>query len=155
MARSPQQNAGQARRANAIDCHVGGRLRKRRTELGWTQERLGEALGLTFQQIQKYEHGTNRIGASRLYELTRILNVPVAYFFTDLAVSTGDGQTGPGMAEAEGEPYHAAPAMTPEAAELVRHFARIEDARARRALIEMARSLAPPAPNSDGRARPE
>ena len=64
---------------NPLDVHVGGRIRLRRTLLGISQEKLGEAIGLTFQQVQKYERGANRIGASRLYELSRVLEVPVAY----------------------------------------------------------------------------
>src|SRR3712207_3922396 len=67
--------------ANEIDAHVGSRLRLRRLLLGVSQERLGDALGLTFQQIQKYERGANRIGASRLYDLARAFDVPIGYFF--------------------------------------------------------------------------
>ena len=69
---------------NPIDVHVGNRVRLRRTRLGMSQERLGEALGLTFQQVQKYERGANRVGASRLYDLSRVLEVPVSYFFDDM-----------------------------------------------------------------------
>src|SRR3954466_14965806 len=68
---------------NPIDIRVGTRLRLRRNMLGLSQERLGEAIGLTFQQVQKYEHGANRIGASRLHELSQVLNVPVSFFFDD------------------------------------------------------------------------
>src|ERR687896_162580 len=71
-------------RPNPIDVHVGKRLRLRRTLLGMSQERLGELLGLTFQQVQKYERGVNRIGSSRLYELGQILDVPVSFFFDDM-----------------------------------------------------------------------
>lgn len=70
---------------NPIDVHVGSRVRLRRTLLGLSQERLGEAVGLTFQQIQKYERGANRIGASRLFEFSRILDVPVSFFFDDMS----------------------------------------------------------------------
>src|SRR5215218_3069981 len=69
---------------NPVDVRVGGRLRLRRNMLGLTQEQLGEAIGLTFQQVQKYERGANRIGASRLYELSRILDMPVSFFFDDM-----------------------------------------------------------------------
>ena len=65
---------------NPIDIHVGSRIRLRRTMLGMSQEKLGESLGITFQQIQKYEKGTNRVGASRLQNISSILNVPVAFF---------------------------------------------------------------------------
>src|SRR3712207_4575070 len=68
---------------NPIDFRVGARLRLRRNMLGLSQERLGEAIGLTFQQVQKYERGAHRIGASRLYELSRVLDVPVSFFFDD------------------------------------------------------------------------
>ena len=71
-------------RPSPIDIHVGSRIRLRRTLLGMSQERLGEALGLTFQQVQKYERGVNRVGASRLFDLSRVLDVPISFFFDDL-----------------------------------------------------------------------
>ena len=71
------------KKPNPIDTHVGSRVRLRRTMLGMSQEKLGEALGITFQQVQKYEKGSNRIGASRLQNISDVLNVPVAYFFED------------------------------------------------------------------------
>src|SRR3569833_3753192 len=70
---------------NPVDVHVGARVRLRRTLLGMSQEKLGEAIGLTFQQVQKYERGANRIGASRLFDLSRVLDVPVSFFFDDTA----------------------------------------------------------------------
>src|ERR1700733_12990057 len=72
------------RRPNPIDCYVGSRIRIRRTLLGLSQEQLGAHLGLTFQQIQKYEKGSNRVGASRLFEIARILNVSIPYFYDDM-----------------------------------------------------------------------
>src|SRR6266567_5359493 len=69
---------------NPTDSHVGARVRLRRTLLGMSQEKLGNAIGLTFQQVQKYERGANRIGASRLFDLSRVLDVPVAFFFDDM-----------------------------------------------------------------------
>src|ERR1700724_1363620 len=72
-------------RPNPIDIHVGARVRLRRTLLGMSQEKLGEAIGLTFQQVQKYERGANRVGDSRLYDLSRVLDVPVAFFFEEMA----------------------------------------------------------------------
>ena len=85
---------------NPIDVHVGKRLRLRRTLLGMSQERLGERLGLTFQQVQKYERGANRIGSSRLFELGQILDVPVSFFFDDMpraetAAGQGTSDSGP------------------------------------------------------------
>src|ERR1700683_3458182 len=76
-----------------IDVHVGARLRLRRTLLGMSQEKLGQAIGLTFQQVQKYERGANRIGASRLYDLSRVLDVPVSFFFEEMAPGAA-GATG-------------------------------------------------------------
>src|SRR5512144_1355925 len=77
---------------NPVDIHVGSRVRLRRTLLGLSQEKLGEAVGLTFQQIQKYERGANRIGASRLFEFSRILDVPVSFFFEDMAERLQEGE---------------------------------------------------------------
>src|ERR1700734_2325909 len=71
-------------RPSPIDIHVGSRIRLRRTLLGMSQERLGDSLGLTFQQVQKYERGVNRVGASRLFDLSRVLDVPISFFFDDM-----------------------------------------------------------------------
>src|SRR5262249_58573884 len=81
---------------NPIDVHVGSRVRLRRTLLGMSQEKLGEAIGLTFQQVQKYERGANRVGASRLFDLSRVLDVPVSFLFEDLPGFAGSeaGATG-------------------------------------------------------------
>jgi transcriptional regulator with XRE-family HTH domain len=76
--------AGKESRPRPIDVHIGSRIRLRRTLLGMSQERLGEALGLTFQQVQKYESGVNRVSASRLFDLSRVLNVPIGFFFDDV-----------------------------------------------------------------------
>ncbi len=88
MAR-PEQAVGGDRESgpSPIDVHVGSRIRLRRTLLGMSQERLGEALGLTFQQVQKYERGVNRVGASRLFDLSRVLDVPISFFFDDIPES--------------------------------------------------------------------
>src|SRR5215831_229867 len=75
---------------NPTDVHVGSRVRLRRTLLGMSQEKLGEAIGLTFQQVQKYERGANRVGASRLFDLSRVLDVPVSYFFEEMEASVAD-----------------------------------------------------------------
>src|SRR5579875_1614359 len=90
-------------RASPIDAHVGTRIRLRRTLLGMSQEKLGEALGLTFQQVQKYERGVNRVGASRLFDLSRVLDVPISFFFDDLpdSLSGFSGKRAAGMAEAQ------------------------------------------------------
>ncbi|MBT7504712.1 MAG: helix-turn-helix transcriptional regulator, partial [Rhodospirillales bacterium] len=88
---------------NPVDIHVGARVRLRRTLLGISQERLGDAVGLTFQQIQKYERGANRIGASRIYELSRILDVPVSFFFEDMPdeLETHEGRFSAGLRDKE------------------------------------------------------
>lgn len=81
---TPRNTSGRLKGINPIDCHVGARIRRRRVELGMSQEKLGEALGLTFQQVQKYERGANRVGASRLYDMGRILGVEIGWFFADM-----------------------------------------------------------------------
>src|SRR6187431_2424895 len=88
---------------NPTDKHVGARVRMRRIMLGMSQEKLGDALGLTFQQVQKYEKGTNRIGASRLQQISDILKVPVSFFFE--GAPTGPGQSSSGMGEVPSPAY--------------------------------------------------
>jgi transcriptional regulator with XRE-family HTH domain len=129
------------KQANAVDAHVGGRVRSRRALLGLSQERLGEMLGLTFQQIQKYERGANRISAGRLFELARILGVGVPYFYEGL---TEDGpRRSYGFAEDE------APAPTPkesvtraEGMQLTTAYGQISDPKVRRQVLELVKSLA-------------
>lgn len=128
-----------ARRANPIDVHVGGRVRLRRMLLGMSQEKLGERLGLTFQQIQKYEKGVNRIGASRLFDMARVLGVPIQFFYDE--VPNGDSTEATGMADVSTE-YVPDLITTREGFELNKAFARIPDARVRRAVVELVRSLA-------------
>ena len=133
-----------AEKPNPIDVHVGGRLRLRRTLLGMSQERLGEALGLTFQQVQKYERGANRIGASRLYHLSRILDVPVAFFFEELTdaeplgvLSALDAANAPTPAGSAGESM-----LRRETLELVRAYYRIGDPEVRRRLFDLTKAIA-------------
>src|SRR6202046_816345 len=90
---------------NPTDKHVGSRVRMRRMMLGMSQEKLGDALGLTFQQVQKYEKGTNRIGASRLQQIPQILQVPVAFFFEGAPIVPGEFEPPPGMQEAPSPAY--------------------------------------------------
>src|SRR5262245_27340102 len=95
-----------SRRANPVDVHVGGRVRLRRMLLGMSQEKLGEHLGLTFQQIQKYEKGINRIGASRLFDLSQVLGVPVQFFYDEApSGAQSAGAAAPGFAEQPDESY--------------------------------------------------
>ena len=109
---------------NPIDRHVGARVRMRRMLIGMSQEKLGEALGLTFQQVQKYEKGANRISASRLQQISEALNTPLAYFFKGAPVSDGAAQGG--MAEASADDnYFSDFVMTSEGLSLNRAFARI------------------------------
>ncbi len=112
-----------------VDAHVGSRVRLRRTLLGMNQTQLGEALGLTFQQVQKYERGTNRISASRLWHLTEILDVPLSFFFDELV----DGAKAASPDDIS---------LKRETLELVRAYFRIRDPAARKHLREMTRAMA-------------
>lgn len=128
---------------NPVDVHVGARVRLRRTLLGMSQEKLGEAIGLTFQQVQKYERGANRIGASRLFDLSRVLDVPVGFFFDDLdadRVSPAAGRAA-GLSE-EPAVYQAGPLIKRETLELVRAYLRINDAQIRRGLFDLTKAIA-------------
>lgn len=128
---------------NPVDIHVGSRVRLRRTLLGLSQEKLGEAVGLTFQQIQKYERGANRIGASRLFEFSRILDVPVSFFFDDMAERMKPSET-PGVLAAADQPQaplEPDPLTRRETLELVRAYYRISDPQVRKRLFELAKSL--------------
>ena len=125
-----------------IDVHVGKRMRLRRSLLGMSQGKLGEALGLSFQQVQKYERGINRIGASRLYELSRVLGVGVSYFFAEMpeavAACAFAGAQSPAVSETEeGDAM-----MTRETLELARNFHGIADVTTRRHVYQLIKVLA-------------
>ncbi len=127
------------RSADEVDAHVGRRLRRRRTALGVSQEQLGTALGLTFQQIQKYEKGQNRIGAGRLYRISNILSVPVQYFFDGL----GNGVDTPVLPGGEvPDSEIQAFVASPEGLALSGGFIRIADPATRRRIIELVTTLA-------------
>jgi transcriptional regulator with XRE-family HTH domain len=130
---------------NPIDVHVGSRLKLRRTMMGMTQEKLGDALGVTFQQVQKYEKGANRIGASRLQEIAKILDVPVSFFFEDAkqAIETpaAMGRMEYGFAE-EITAFDVPRGASSEAHALAKAFTRIADARIRRRVIDLVETLA-------------
>jgi len=132
-----------AGKPNPIDVHVGHRVRLRRTLLGMSQEKLGDAIGLTFQQVQKYERGTNRVGASRLFELSRVLDVPVAYFYDEMGneVAHKGHQHAMGFAEENPEPYGLDPMMKRETLELVRAYYKISEPKVRKRLFEMTKAL--------------
>ena len=127
------------KKPNPIDIHVGSRVRLRRNMLGMSQERLGEHLGITFQQIQKYEKGTNRVGASRLQAISSILGVPVSYFFED---APGLDTNKAGFAEDSSGAYVADFINTAEGLQLNRAFVKISDAKVRRRLLDLVKSLA-------------
>ena len=129
---------------NPIDRHVGSRVRMRRILLGMSQEKLGEALGLTFQQVQKYEKGTNRIGASRLQQISTTLNVPPSFFF-DGAPTLDEGLNGAppnAVAEPSGSSYVLDFISTAEGLHLNKAFARIQDAKVRKRIIDLVTSIA-------------
>ena len=140
-----QRRRQRAEKPNPVDVHVGSRVRLRRTLLGMSQEKLGDAIGLTFQQVQKYERGANRIGASRLFELSRVLDVPVAFFFEELA----GARQAAGLSEAAVEPYQPNPMMKRETLELVRAYLRISDPQIKRRIFELTKALAAAYPNAE------
>jgi transcriptional regulator with XRE-family HTH domain len=126
---------------NPIDRHVGARVRMRRMLIGMSQEKLGEALGLTFQQVQKYEKGTNRISASRLQQISETLNIPLAFFFKGAPAS--DGALAGGFAESGAEDTYASDfVMTAEGLSLNRAFARIADPKVRKKIVDLVTTLA-------------
>ncbi len=131
--------------SNPVDVHVGSRVRLRRTLLGMSQEKLGEAIGLTFQQVQKYERGANRIGASRLFNLSQVLDVPVSFFFDDMPREAADA---PVLGEEDDEErvveFEPDPMAKRETLELVRAYYRITDPSVRKKLFELTKSVGKP-----------
>jgi transcriptional regulator with XRE-family HTH domain len=125
-------------RPNPVDVHVGSRVRLRRTLMGMSQEKLADALGLTFQQVQKYERGANRIGASRLHQLSRILEVPVSFFFEEM------GANPPAAAHPTDDSVGMEhdPMTKRETLELVRAYYRITDEKVRKRIFEMVKAVA-------------
>lgn len=128
-------------RPNPIDVHVGSRVRLRRNMLGLSQERLGEAIGLTFQQVQKYERGANRIGASRLLELSRVLDVPIAFFYDETDPVRAPAIPS-GFEESAQEGFDNDPLRRRETLELVDAYYDIDNAATRRRLFDLAKVLA-------------
>ncbi|HET7084171.1 MAG TPA: helix-turn-helix transcriptional regulator [Rhizomicrobium sp.] len=123
------------KQTNPIDVQVGNRVRIRRMLIGMSQERLGDLLGLTFQQVQKYEKGVNRIGAGRLFEVSRILNVPVEFFYEGLSSDQ------PGMAESDSAPVMEF-VSSGEGLQLSLAFMKIRDAKVRKRVLDLVKSLA-------------
>lgn len=132
-------NQENKKKPNPTDTHVGGRIRLRRNMLGMSQEKLGENLGITFQQIQKYEKGTNRVGASRLQAIASILGVPVAFFFEDLPGQ--DAASGSGFAEDSTTGLAMEFCTSAEGLQLNRAFVKISDPKVRRRIIDLIKSL--------------
>ena len=130
---------------NPVDIHVGSRVRMRRMMLSMSQEKLGDALSLTFQQVQKYEKGTNRIGASRLQQISTILQVPVSFFFE--GAPGAPGETAAGMAEAPSPAYVSDFLATSDGLALTKAFVQIKDSRLRRRIVDLVEAIV------EGRAR--
>ncbi len=146
MTKNPEgrQSVRRTGKPNPVDVHVGSRVRLRRTLLGLSQEKLGDALGLTFQQVQKYERGANRIGASRLFDLSRVLDVPVSFFFDDMSQDLPERSPAIDL-ELDGVSqggFDADPMARRETLELVRAYYRIKDPVVRKRVFELAKALA-------------
>jgi transcriptional regulator with XRE-family HTH domain len=152
--RTGRSGRRKADKPDPVDIQVGSRVRLRRNMLGLSQEKLGQEIGLTFQQVQKYERGANRIGASRLHELSRVLDVPVAFFFDDVDPVRAPAIPG-GFAEPPAEAFESDPLRRRETVELVEAYYAIDDAGVRRRLFELARALAADGqpPSARGRRR--
>ena len=127
------------KKPHPVDIHVGSRVRMRRMLVGMSQEKLGERLGLTFQQVQKYEKGTNRIGASRLFEISRILDVPVSFFYEGLATAA---QPAMGMAEGQQASFDTSLITSADGMALNRAFFRIKDPTMRKRIIDLVKAAA-------------
>jgi len=134
--------------SDPVDVHVGSRVRIQRTLLGLSQEKLGEAIGLTFQQIQKYERGANRIGASRMYDLSFVLDVPVAFFFEEMPeeIKRRDDSPSDSLGEHTLEEADKDPLTRRETLELVRAYYNVGGTAVRKAVFELVKSLAKMAP---------
>ncbi len=126
---------------NPIDKHVGSRVRMRRMMLGMSQEKLGDALGLTFQQVQKYEKGTNRVGASRLQQISHILQVPVSFFFEGAPVGAS-GASGGGLSEVPSPAYVSDFLATSDGLSLTKSFMRIKNSKLRRRIVDLVEQIA-------------
>ena len=137
------------KKANPVDAHVGYRVRLRRVLIGMSQERLGELLGLTFQQVQKYERGINRIGAGRLYEVAEILDVPISFFFDDMPESLANTYGGQATRRSTGfsetqDSFSDDALNRRETLELVRAYYRITDPSVRKRVFDLIKSMGPP-----------
>ncbi len=143
MAKSRQAYGRGTGNPHPVDVHVGARVRVRRTLLGINQTKLGEALGMSFQQVQKYERGTNRIGAGRLYDLARVLDMSIDYFFEDMPPKVAASpQATKGRSRAKKQPsYRLDPMAKRETLEFVHAYYKIEDANVRKQVYAMTKTL--------------
>jgi len=132
-----------SRRANPLDLHVGSRVRLQRMLLGMSQEKLGEQLGLTFQQIQKYEKGINRIGASRLFDLARVLGVSVQFFYDEAPGGVTENRPAAATGASDKPDSYVVDFLSSrEGIELNKAFVRIADPKVRRSVVDLVRALA-------------
>ena len=140
---SPTQRRGRPKisEPHPVDIHVGQRVRVQRQALGFSQDRLGKELGLTFQQVQKYERGMNRVSASRLFELGEVLHVTTDFFFEGL-VQAADPSNQPGFAESKQEAFTGNVSGNQETMELVRAYNMVADPKVKRQFLEMVKTLA-------------
>ena len=142
MAKSKPRHGHGTGIPSPVDVHVGARMRQRRTLLGMTQTDLADALGMSFQQVQKYERGTNRIGSSRLFKLSQVLDVPIEYFFEGMPPTVAAILPGKGRGKAKKPPrYEPDPLVKRETLELVRAYHKIEDADVRKRVYELTKTL--------------
>src|SRR4051812_33024278 len=132
-------------RSHPVDIHVGSRMRQRRTLLGMSQEKLGTAVGLTFQKVQKYERGSNRMGSSRLFEFAKVLDVPVSYFFDEMPSNALAARTMSGRGKGSGAVMSVEQVKDPlikrETLELVRAYYKIRDNPLRKRIFETVKAL--------------
>ncbi len=143
MAKSKPRYGYGTRKPSPVDVHVGARVRLRRKLLGMTQTGLGNALGLTFQQVQKYEKGANRIGSSRLYDLARVFDVPVGHFFEDIPAEFAVSSPAKGRGRSKKPSRHELDPMTKrETLELVRAYYKIEDVGVRKGVYQLIKGVA-------------
>ena len=138
-AKSPAKTTVKSDGPHPIDVHVGARVKLRRMILGMSQETLGKALGLTFQQIQKYEKGVNRIGASRIFELSNLLDVPIQYFYNDYGDTIGSEQSVDGTAAGD---MFMNLVNSPEGVQLCRSFSEINDPQVKKRVLDLVKSIA-------------
>jgi transcriptional regulator with XRE-family HTH domain len=128
--------------AHPVDVHVGRRLRLKRTIMGLSQESIGKSVGVTFQQIQKYERGINRMGASRLYDFAKALHVPVSYFFEGYGDELSENSPVYGMAESEAPGFEHEAISNRETMDIMRAYNKIKNPQVRKRIVDLIKSMA-------------